>query len=313
MDKEKDVLKCSICNENVGNYAIHTEYYSLIEQNNEIGNLGGFTCHKCAVKKSGINKLYHISNSCDIIKEFSLRIPKNRVDGEDFSTPRVSLATTIEGCLTAVPWAGSNIEQLYFGDYESTFLIRVYEFDVSNLDIENIIPPEYLYFSDSVRDAHVTKEHWYIGENLKPSRTYLIEINNDYEKSHDSIVCKNMMNYLRSEDMDYDELMEGCFSSVEDIEYQIIPEERRSGLFRLNHEITGVSLDDLRGIQIDIYDLYALEDTWVKLEKIGDRVLIKGEIDTRWTGNLDYSGEVDSEKMIEYINQNLEKGEILNV
>lgn len=311
-----DIALCRICKEYLGDYAVHTQYYRLIEYNKKLSELGQFICHKCAIKESNVDKLYHISNNCEMIVEFIPRIPSNKRNDEDDITLRISLSSTIEGCLTATPWGGSKLENLFWKE-DSSFLLRVYEFDVCDLDLDNTIPPEFLYSEDLVRDAQITKEHWYINNNLKPNRSYLIEVNNYLDRAFDDIRCGQLVNglliekELEDDNFDWEDIIEGSFVGIESVSYSVIPEDKRSGAFQLNHEVIDIALEDKKEFESDISYMYPSINTKVALEKRNNKLYVVGEIDTIYQGNYRYKGEVNKGKMVDFLNENLSKGKIL--
>lgn len=307
-------LKCSVCGKERGSYAVPMEYYHLLENRWEDKPADDYVCHKCAMKADGVKKLYHISNSCNIIDEFIPRIPYSRASEEDNTTPRVSLSSSIEGCLTAVPWGNSRLEQIFWED--GSFLIRVYEFEISKLDCGKLITPDYLYFSDSVRDAYATKEYWYL-DTITPSKTYLIELTDYTEDSEGWVACSDMLAYLKAAkngeetDEDYEEIASSWFSLIEKATFKKVPESRRSRVFRLNHRIRGVTLKDAASVMVDFTAMYPTERTWVDLRERDGKIYAVGEVDTRCLGSTNCSGEIDTKKMSKYFNDNLRKGKIV--
>jgi len=308
IEMKQDLSKCSICKETLGEYEIHTEYFKLLEGNENIGGLGGFICTKCAVRESGIKKLYHLSNDCNIINEFLPRIPEDRAKDEDDKIPRISLSSTIEGCLTAAPWGGIDLEDLFWED--GSFLIRVYEFDIDDLSLSNLLPPEYLFTKDLVIDSIVTREFWYTNQPIKPSRSYLIEVDNYKINSCDYIRCEDMMAGIyaerdRNRSFNWEDAIDGSFTEVCNVEYHIVPEERGSGVFKLNHKIKGIQNEDFNNIGGNIMDEFPATRTWAKIEERADGNYIIGELDTRG-----YFG-LDKEKIIDFLNGIINKGEII--
>ena len=293
--KEKvDLFRCGICGEILGEYEVHTEYFKLLEDNKKIGNLGGFICTNCIVMESGIKKLYHLSNKCDIIEEFVPRVPDSRAKDEEGETPRVSLSPTIEGALTAVPWGGMQLENELWD--EGSFLIRVYEFDIEDLDINSLIPPQYLYSKNLVIDSRITKEHWYL-KNLKPSRTYLIEIDSYNERVCDHVLFDDVVSGIYAE-MDEDtyfnweNVIGGSFVEIQDVKYHLVPEERRSKVYRLDHEVEIFGGDEDKHrlsceIKRKIFHEFTTTRTWVDIEDRDGKKYLIGELDTREIGELD--------------------------
>lgn len=120
--------------------------------------------------------LYHISlRSWEVIDEFIPRVPKSRceITGEDESIPRISLSSSIEGCLTGVPWGGFHlINDPPFENSDTIAVVRVYEFSEENIDKNNMLKP-----SDVVRyvaDAEISQEHWIVNQGIKPDNSYIL-------------------------------------------------------------------------------------------------------------------------------------------
>ena len=227
MNKKRniDLFKCGICGKILGKYEVHTEYFKLIKEDKKIGNLGGFICTKCIVKKSGVKTLYHISKNLDMIKEFIPRVPENRAVGEEAETPRICLSSSIDGCLTAVPWGGANLDVALSNEQ----LIRVYEFNINDLNIDKLIPPEYLYSKNLVIDSKVTNEYWYTAP-VKPHRSYLITVNSYLDRAYDHIKCDDLISGIYSEMDDeyfnWEDVIMGSFVQIYNANYHIVIEEK---------------------------------------------------------------------------------------
>lgn len=306
MYKNVDLFKCSSCGKVLGEHEVHTEYLDLL-WGNQLGKLGGFVCTDCIIN-SNVDKLYHLSLDCDLIEEFVPRIPDSRAQDEEAFTPRVSLSESIDGALTAVPWGGSELENIFWEDGAS--LIRVYEFDIKDLNISNLLPPEYIFSKDMVRDSRITREYWAL-EPIKPSRSYLIEVKNYNERVCDTVRADDLIQAIYAErDEDnyfiWDNILLGSFVEVYETEYEIIPEEKRSGVFRLNHpiEIYGDEDDWIRNkcqLEMAIWHEYGNARTWVGIEKRNGVDFIIGEIDTRGYN------EIHKDKMIDCLNLVIEE------
>lgn len=101
-------------------------------------------------------KLYHVSY--DRIPEFELRIPQNRLPGEDSSIPRICLSTSIERCINAKPSQG---QALYIAQqFRLRTALYIYEFDSSDIPADKLIRPDKLRRQFGVLDARVNGEHW---------------------------------------------------------------------------------------------------------------------------------------------------------
>lgn len=303
-----EISRCSVCGELLGDYSLDGNYYKYLS-GEDFEGIAGLICSKCVIKHSGTDKLYHVSFCCDIVDTFEPRVPSNRHNEEDSKIGRVCLSDSIEGCLTAVPNGGMRLEEIFWEGGSS--LIRIYEFDIKDIEYKNIIPPEYLYQKDLVRDANITREHWVVNKSLTPSKTYLIKLHNYDEGSSDDISYGDYIEGVLAEnegrrDFSWEEVINGSFVEILNIKYEVVPEERRSSLFRIKNEIVNISEDDFSEIESDIYHSFPNIMTWVQLEAIHPgKFMITGEIDTRGIG------EYDTLDIIDYINENLSVGKII--
>lgn len=219
-----ELSRCSICGEYLGEYDIHTEYYKYLSNDEKMKNLTGFICNKCAIKHSRTEKLYHVSFfDYDVVDIFYPRVPNNRHKEEDGGIDRICLSDSLEGCLTAVPGGGMYLEDEFGEDGFS--LIRVYEFDIQNINLNNIIPPEYLYQKDLVRDANISREHWVINQELIPSRTYLIKLETYDEGYPDDIRYDDYIQGMMAEeegrrDFNWNDVINGHFTEIQNLKYE---------------------------------------------------------------------------------------------
>lgn len=183
---------------------------------------------------------FHASLDLDVIDEFVPRIPSKKVmvENEDVLTPRICLCRTIKGCLTAAPWGGNSFEELFF-DGEISQLIRIYEFESDDISKENIISSSELYKLDKVRDAEVSEEVWVVGQNLKPKSTYLIEITEYVEGVADNIKYEDLINLNEEEGLD--SIIDGFFTTINQIEYSMVPENKYNDRFLFNYKIKASS------------------------------------------------------------------------
>ena len=122
-------------------------------------------------KKSQIKKLYHITLGMTTI--LTPRIPENILKGEDDKTPRICVCPTIEDCFKSVSWAVNYYEK---GRYEGKDreLVRVLEFDVQDIGLENIVDNDFIVKNSLVPDAIDTNEFWIINKTIKASSIYYI-------------------------------------------------------------------------------------------------------------------------------------------
>lgn len=170
--------------------------------------------------------LYHATMDLDIIEEFTPRIPSDRFEGEEDSTPRICVSSSIEGCLTAAPFGGSKLHENLYLPSNSNRLVRIYEFNTESIEENNIIKPEHLYQNDIVRDAEITGEHW-ITVPIKPSKTYLIKLTKFYDDyCEDNVAYKYVNKYESGELEDITPYIEGCITVIYEVNYKIIPEKK---------------------------------------------------------------------------------------
>ena len=127
--------------------------------------------NKKITKKRQIKKLYHIT--LGMTTELKPRIPKNRLKGEDDTTPRICVCPTIEDCFKSVPWAVNYYEKKKY-EGENRELVRVLEFDVKDIGLENIIDNDFIVKNSLVPDALDSNEFWIINKTVKPNSTYYI-------------------------------------------------------------------------------------------------------------------------------------------
>lgn len=126
---------------------------------------------KTLTKKTEIKKLYHIS--LETPTELTPRVPKYRLKTEDAVTPRISVCPTIEDCFKSAPWSVSYYDKGKY-DGEDRELVRVLEFDVENIGLDNIIDNDYIVKNNLVPDALDTNEFWIVNKQVKPDSVYYI-------------------------------------------------------------------------------------------------------------------------------------------
>lgn len=103
---------------------------------------------------------YHVSTNLRHPGKFEPRIPSCRHKAqEDSETPRISVAPTIEDCLTAIPNGGGHLDEM---NIQQRGYYLVFKIDTEKLGIEDehIVASDTLYERDLVRDADISNEHW---------------------------------------------------------------------------------------------------------------------------------------------------------
>lgn len=135
--------------------------------------------------------LYHISlNLENEVEKFIPRLPSAVYEGEDSTTRRISVSSSIEGALTSVPFGGRRLEVTQceladsHGDDEVLF-IRVFEFDSEKIKEENLFSPNKLWLEGFVPDAEVCEEYWIVNQEVAPVKTYIAEITSYHETVQD--------------------------------------------------------------------------------------------------------------------------------
>lgn len=123
--------------------------------------------------------LYHLTTYLNHNGKFEPRIPKNRRRDENATTARVCVATSLGGCLTALPKFG------FYDDFMENCKrhFKLFCIDTAKLGIpkSEIIDNETLYINGEVHDACVTGEHWITCPFQVPIEdTFLVHIK-DYE------------------------------------------------------------------------------------------------------------------------------------
>ncbi|MCK9470681.1 MAG: hypothetical protein M0Q88_02880 [Bacilli bacterium] len=227
-------------------------------------------------------KLYHATMNLDIIKEFTPRIPENRFAGEEEHTKRICLSSSIEGCITAAPFGGSSLSENIYAGSNSSKLIRIYEFDISEIERKHIYTPDYLYKKDLVRDAAITGEYW-ITVPIKPVNSYIIKLTKfDDNYGQDDIAYEYVKLFEDGKIEDITPYIDGWITEIVGIEYDIVPEERRSKIIKLDHEVNTIYKKHKDRMIKDLYDMFIYSSmTYIDLEYRDDITYLTGQIDTR--------------------------------
>lgn len=209
-------------------------------------------------------KFYHLTLDLDSPndKVFVPRIPNESIVafGEDLTIPRICVSSTIEGCLSSAPWGGSSLEDIMFSNGNSQ-LIKVYEFESTDIAPGNLISPKELYQSDKVRDAEITNEHWVINQDLRPCKTYLIQITN-YDMSYPDSIPYSLLKKFNEGEAIYEDIIDGYYSQVIDVEYDIVDFKDYDYKLYFNYNLMK---NNIRECEVDeLYDgfLNLFNDYW---------------------------------------------------
>lgn len=205
-------MTCSVCGKE-GKYMISLKGMKELDYDSTYKDLEGDICGKCFIEKKGLSKLYHISLDLDV-HYLCPRVPESRNAEEDFTIPRISTSATIEGCLSAVPWGGLQFEEIF--SESGSPAIKVLEYDVDDVGYDNIMPSDYLYQQDLVRDAFETEEFW-ITKELEPSRSYYIVVDSYNEDIADYYSYSDFIDYCEGK-IEAEDMIQGGFTTIEDVE-----------------------------------------------------------------------------------------------
>lgn len=170
---------------------------------------------------------FHVSTDLNHNGIFVPRIPANRHrQAEDDKIPRISVAPTIEDCLTAIPGGGSSLDEL---NIELRGYYRIFRIDTEKLGIQNehIVNSKTLYENDFVRDADVTNEHWITTPFSVPQEDSFIIKLISWEETCADVVPYTIYeiadehydgNYLRAYEEQYQEAVP-CAIKIQDAHY----------------------------------------------------------------------------------------------
>lgn len=204
-------MKCSICGKK-GKYMIRKDGMDLLDKGEAFKDITGDICSECLIKKNGIKRLYHLSLD-HYVHKLTPRIPSSRAAVEDDQIMRVSTASTIEGALGAVPWGGTNLPEIM--GYSGTPVIKVLEFDVNKVGYENIVPAEYLFQKDLVRDAYEHDECW-ITKTVEPDNCYFMVVTDYDEGFVDQYSYDDLVAYMNNE-IEFSDILDGGVTTIENL------------------------------------------------------------------------------------------------
>lgn len=203
-------------------------------------------------------KFYHV-DLCkeEVINLFTPRIPSHILEDENGDIPRVCVSSSIAGALGSVPWGGRNM-----ANKGENMVFRVYEFDSSKINENSIITPKELVEKGYVPDALCYDEHW-ITTTVKPDKMYYISIESYYEVSEDyftSDFYSLTSEELNSDDFSMDDYYLGCCTLIDDLVYNIVPNNDvlSGNIFNIDIE----HLTNMLGFDLDDYDLEE-ESNWI--------------------------------------------------
>lgn len=104
--------------------------------------------------------LYHVSY--DRIPRFRLRVPQNRLYGEDGKIPRICLSTSVERCVNAKPLSAQALYQAR--ELDLPMALYVYTFCSEYIPEGKLLSPEDLH--GLVPDAEDSREYWLLDPDV---------------------------------------------------------------------------------------------------------------------------------------------------
>lgn len=108
--------------------------------------------------------------SYDKIEKFELRVPQNRIEGEDGETKRICLSTSIESAVNAKPGSAELLKIAL--DRNLALVFYLYTVKIGETDV---IPPEQLVRKYGVLDAELNQEHWITHIPIFREELYLLD------------------------------------------------------------------------------------------------------------------------------------------
>lgn len=147
--------------------------------------------------------LYHVTQHIDHDGYFEPRIPDDRLEGEDDSTPRVCTSTTIEGCFSSMPGGGMGLEN-HIHDTHSIY--KIYKIDTEKYKLRYMSSTE-LVCEELVMDAETTGEYWILDEfRMNPNDVFYIHLTY-WQKKYEGYTSKKLIDILRKKEMTLNEFV----------------------------------------------------------------------------------------------------------
>lgn len=111
--------------------------------------------------------LYHVSFERIPNQTLYARIPRVRTFLEEDKTPRISMSTSIEKCITSMPDGITAAEKMIklLKDTNLPAVLYVYTIDETSIEPKELLLPSEIV--DNVPDAVVNQEYWILSESIK--------------------------------------------------------------------------------------------------------------------------------------------------
>lgn len=159
--------------------------------------------------------LYHVSHS-EVNRPFTPRVPNVRMEGENSTMNRICVCDTLEGCFSAMPSGGAQLDIL---QEDTLGFYYVYTFDTETISEGNLMTPKELYQQDLVEDAELTGEYWIL-EEVQPIKKEVIFLE-DWQENSADVYPHEVLRLIEEEHWDVYEAMgkvcperEGIYSIV---------------------------------------------------------------------------------------------------
>jgi hypothetical protein len=204
--------------------------------------------------------LFHVSFNYLDKRDFTLRVPSHRLDGEDDRTGRISFAETLEGCFNSMPDGASALRGMIKGATEEWKrpLFFVYMVVVSDRNKDGFVTPYELKYNHGVKDADVNREHWAVNRIPDDMIMSVIDIESAVFYESNSVLGKSK---LAVKDIKYSvrEFDKEQFAVMREI-YRNFRERhidfRRHGWLIDNYDrLSDIEQYEQRRIKNDVYDI----------------------------------------------------------
>lgn len=229
-----------------------------------------------------VTVFYHISTNLDHDGVFEPRIPTYRYENENCDIPRISVANSLEDCLTGIPGGGSRLEILNESQRGYYLLIKI---DTEKLRIpkESIMSTKFLYEKDLVRDADVTNESWITEGFTVPEEDIELILLSDWSEESEDILPYSIYEIA---DKDYDgDYLEAymdvyqpnipCAVSIKNAQY--ISTKAKKGQTGILQSENSSDIDDLE-VYIEHLDFIKILDVNAEFGTLEFEVIENGDL-----------------------------------
>lgn len=168
--------------------------------------------------------LYHVTQDLSHNGVFMPRIPVDRLAGEDSTTKRVCMSSSMEGSFSSMPSGGSGLDPMW----ENTNAVyKIFRINTDVYGLEYLTPNE-LVRKEFVMDALITGEYWVLNPfTVNKKDTFYVHINR-WQDDCIGYVSKFFKDILTERKMtleefcqcsDFDDDYYATVSLIKDLEY----------------------------------------------------------------------------------------------